>query len=78
MRAMPTFQIYKQRQMVEEIVGADVGKLETLLGQCNASSSPFTGQGRKLSGANAASVADHLQRWSTALQPLPRTLVRPY
>lgn len=52
MRAMPTFQIYKQRQKVEEIVGADVGKLEGLLGQYNAASSPFTGQGRKLSGAN--------------------------
>ena len=45
---MPTFQIYSQGQKVEEIVGADVQNLEALCTKYNASSSPFSGQGRKL------------------------------
>ena len=47
-RAMPTFQIYQQGNKVEEIVGADAQRLETLCTQYNASSSPFSGQGHKL------------------------------
>lgn len=45
---MPTFQIYSQGQKVEEIVGADAQNLEALCTKYNASSSPFSGQGRKL------------------------------
>jgi thioredoxin-like negative regulator of GroEL len=50
-RAMPTFQIYKQGEKVEEIVGANPQQLEALAAQYNATSSSFVGQGRKLGGA---------------------------
>lgn len=50
-RAMPTFQVYVQGQKVEEIVGANPAALEAAVVKYNATSSPFMGQGRKLSDA---------------------------
>ncbi|KAK9865163.1 hypothetical protein WJX84_007137 [Apatococcus fuscideae] len=49
-RAMPTFQIFRQGKKVEEVRGADVKSLLALLEKYNAIGGPFSGQGRTLAG----------------------------
>ncbi|KAJ3064456.1 Thioredoxin domain-containing protein 2 [Podochytrium sp. JEL0797] len=57
-RAMPTFQLFKSGRKIAEVVGADIGKVESLVNTHAAGSSGFpTSGGRTLGGSGSSSAA---------------------
>eukprot|EP00892_Ulva_mutabilis_P010063 jgi/Ulvmu1/7429/UM036_0090.1 len=52
-RAMPTFIAFRKGEQVEQVVGANMGKIEALLEQINQATA-FTGEGNTLGGGTAA------------------------
>ncbi|KAK9838732.1 hypothetical protein WJX74_002265 [Apatococcus lobatus] len=74
-RAMPTFQIFRQGKKVEEVRGADVKSLLALLEKYNAIGGPFSGQGRTLAGESSHSQPAAVS--PAAPSPSPRPVRNP-
>ncbi|WIA33349.1 hypothetical protein OEZ86_006486 [Tetradesmus obliquus] len=56
-RAMPTFQAFFNGAKVDELTGADPGRLQAMIAKLNEKASSSTGTGQKVGGAAASSSA---------------------
>lgn len=75
-RAMPTFHVYVSGTRVEEIVGADVQKLEAAIERHAPKTLSFGGEGRRLGGSGSDAPLLRMEVRKTAAKPAPSVVKR--
>ncbi|KAJ3075683.1 hypothetical protein HDU98_007240 [Podochytrium sp. JEL0797] len=66
-RAMPTFMLFKAGKKVEEVVGADLGKLESLINE----HAPAAGEGHTLGSSSSGPSAAYVNPWKDRVPTQP-------